>query len=299
LIRKYFKSEKTESWFLLFILSVIWGSSFILIKKGLEVFSPVQVGTIRISFAFLILLPFALRHLKGIPGEKWKIIFFTGMVGNLIPAILFALAETKIESSLTGILNALSPLFTLLIGIYVFHYRISFLQIFGLAIGFIGTLGLGFVNSSGGIGALNLYVWLIVIATFCYGICLNFIKAYLSDMRAMVVTSLAMFSIGPFALIYLFSTDFIFIVNNHSGASEAIAYIAVLGIFGTAIGLVLYTRLIIMTTAFFASIVTYLIPVVAIFWGMVDNESLYPLHFAGMILIMMGIYIINKSEIRN
>ncbi|MEO8664290.1 MAG: DMT family transporter, partial [Ignavibacteria bacterium] len=210
--------------------------------------------------------------------------------------ILFALAETKLESSLTGILNALSPLFTLLIGVYVFRYRIRFIQVLGIIIGFIGTLGLCFVNSTGGIGSMNLYVWLVVIATICYGISLNFIKAYLSGISSLIITSLAIFSIGPFALIYLFSTDFLFILKNHPGASASLGYLSLLGVFGTAVGLWLYTRLVMMTTPFFASIVTYMIPVVAIFWGLLDNESLYPLHIAGMILILLGIYIINKSE---
>jgi drug/metabolite transporter (DMT)-like permease len=282
-----------ESLFILFILSIIWGSSFILIKKGLEVFSPVQVGTIRISFAFLVMLPFALSHVKIIPKDKFKFVFFNGMVGNLIPAVLFAIAETELESSLTGILNALSPLFTMLIAVYIFNYTIKFSQIFGIIIGFIGAIGLSFVSATGGLGSMNVYVVLIVIATICYAISLNFIKAYLDGISSFVITSLSMLTVGPISLIYLFFTDFFDKLKNTEGSFESLGYLSILGIFGTAIGLVLYTRLALRTNAVFASSVTYLIPIVAILWGLLDNEVLYPLHFAGMFLILLGIYFVN------
>ncbi len=294
--REIFRTPKIESLSLLAILSIIWGSSFILIKEGLKAFSPEQVGTIRISFAFLFMLPFALKHVKNIPRGKWKVIFFTGMVGNLIPAILFALAETKLESSLTGVLNALSLIFTIVIAVFIYKFRIRSLQVVGIATGFLGTIGLSFVNPSGGIGRMNIYIWFIVIATLCYGLSLNFIKEYLSGVRAIVITSLAMLSVGPIALVYLFSTDFINVVFTVPGAFVSLTYVAILGVFGTAIALILYTRLIQMTTPVFASLVTYIIPVVAILWGLLDNEILYPLHFAGMFLILLGIFIINKSE---
>ncbi len=277
------------------MLALIWGSSYILIKKGLVVFSALQVGTIRIAFAFLFLLPSAVRNLKKVPEGKWKIIIFTGIVGNLIPSILFALAETNLESSLTGILNALSPIFTMLIAVYIFSFRIRLLQIAGIIVGFAGTIGLSFINSSGGIGNMNIYVWLTIIATFCYALSLNFIKAYLGDVSSMVITSLAVFTIGPVSIIYLFSTDFIKIVQNTPGSYEALGYISILGVFGTAIGLILYTRLIHMTTAIFASSVTYLVPIVAIFWGILDGEKIYALHLAGMLFILIGIYLVNKS----
>lgn len=261
------------------------------------VFSALQVGTIRITFAFLFLLPSAVRNLKRVPEGKWKVIFFTGLVGNLIPSVLFAVAETNLESSLTGILNALSPIFTMLIAVYVFNFKIRLLQLAGIIIGFAGTIGLSFINSSGGIGNMNIYVWLTIIATFCYAMSLNFIKAYLGDISSMVITSLAVFTIGPVSIIYLFSTDFIEVARNTPGSYEALGYISILGIFGTAIGLILYTRLIQMTTAIFASSVTYLVPIVAIFWGILDGEHIYALHLAGMFLILIGIYFVNKTDV--
>ena len=284
-----------QSWILLLILSVIWGSSFILIKRGLVYFTPLQVGTLRITFAFLVMLPFALKRVKKVSGDKWKFFAFTGLISNLVPAVLFALAQTKLESSLTGILNALSPLFTLIFAVLMFKFKPNSFQIGGFVLGMAGTVGLSLVNSSGGIGNMNVYVWLIVLATICYALSLNFIKYFLSDVNSLTITSLSLLIAGPFSIIILLSTDFLGRLNFSSEIVFAISCIAVLGILGTAIALVLYTKLIHMNSPLFASSVTYLVPVVAIMWGVWDGEVLFPLHFAGMVLILLGIYFINKS----
>jgi len=248
------------------------------------------------SLAFLFMLPFAIRHIKNIQKEKWKYIIFTGIVGNLIPAILFSIAQTKIESSLSGILNALSPLFTLMIAVLLFKYKIKFWQTFGLLLGFVGSIGLSFIDTKGGVGSMNVYVLLIVLATICYGISLNVIKEFLNEVSSIIITALALFSIGPLSLLILFSTDFFQKLSESPGAFQSLGFIAILGIFGTAISLVLYTHLVQMTTAVFASSVTYLIPIVAILWGLFDNEKLYSLHYAGMLLILLGIYIVNRTK---
>ena len=284
-----------QSWILLLILSVIWGSSFILIKRGLVYFTPLQVGTLRITFAFLVMLPFALKRIKKVSGDKWKFFAFTGLISNLVPAVLFALAQTKLESSLTGILNALSPLFTLIIAVFMFKFKPNAYQYGGFFLGMAGTIGLSLVNSSGGMGNMNVYVWLIVLATICYALSLNFIKYFLSDVNSLTITSLSLLIAGPFSIIILLSTDFLGRINFSGEFVFAITCIAVLGILGTAIALILYTKLIHMNSPLFASSVTYLVPVVAIMWGVWDSEVLFPLHFAGMGLILLGIYFINKS----
>ncbi|MBL0105936.1 MAG: DMT family transporter [Ignavibacteria bacterium] len=293
--RKFSATNQMQSWILLLILSVIWGSSFILIKRGLVYFTPLQVGTLRITFAFLVMLPFALKRVKKVSGDKWKFFAFTGLISNLVPAVLFALAQTKLESSLTGILNALSPLFTLIFAVLMFKFKPNSFQIGGFVLGMAGTVGLSLVNSSGGLGNMNVYVWLIVLATICYALSLNFIKYFLSDVNSLTITSLSLLIAGPFSIIILLSTDFLGRLNFSSEIVFAIFCIAVLGILGTAIALVLYTKLIHMNSPLFASSVTYLVPVVAIMWGVWDGEVLFPLHFAGMVLILLGIYFINKS----
>jgi len=281
---------------LIIILSIIWGSSFILIKKGLEVFSPAQVGALRMSFAFLALLPYAIINLKKLQFKRWKIIFLIGFLGNLIPAYLFAVAETELKSSLTGILNALTPLFTLIVSFSFFKNKIRFLQIFGLFIAFVGSLGLSFVTDNGDLGNMNFFVWFVVLATILYSLSLNLIKQYFNDTKAILLTSLSLFSIGPIALVILFSTDFIYRLKTVPGAMESLLYISILGLVGTAFALILYNKLIRITTAVVASSVTYLIPFVAVIWGLIDGENLYPLHYTGMAITIVGIYIVNKTR---
>jgi len=241
------------------------------------------------------MLPVAIKNIRKVPKDKIKFFVITGTLGNLIPAVLFAMAETKLESSVAGILNALTPLFTLLIAVFIYKLKVKGIQIFGLIIGLAGTIAFSLVNNNGALGSINIYVWYIVIATIFYATNLNLIKEYFSNIRSIIVTALSMFFIGPVCIIYLFTTDFIFKLSSVSGAFESMGYLAILGVFGTAIALILYTRLIQINSAVVASSVAYLIPIVAIFWGILDNEVLYPLHFAGMILILSGIYFANKT----
>jgi len=288
------KNEKL-AWLLLIILALVWGSSFILIKKGLEAFSPGQVGSIRIVFAFLALLPFGIKHITIIKKNDWFFLFIVGAIGNFIPYLMFAKAETRLESSLTGILNALTPVFTMLISIVIFKLKMKPWQVIGLFILLIGSLGISFVNNSGGFGSLNFYVIFVVIATFCYGISSSTIKAKLSHIKPVVNASISLITVGPFAIVYLITTDFAEIVANHPDAFSSLGYLLILGILGTAIALILFNKLIYLSSAVFATSVTYLIPVVAVIWGIFDGEAIYPLHFAGMILIVFGVYKINKQ----
>lgn len=294
--RKFIKPGKAESWFLLLLLSLIWGSSFILIKEGLVAFSAEQSAALRVSIAFLFMLPFVFKNFKKLPKEKIKFIIIVGVIGNLIPALLFALAEKELESSVTGMLNGLTPLFALMIAVYIFSYKIKYFQITGILIGFAGTIILSLVNTSGNFGSLNIYALLVVTATLCYAISLNIIAVHLNEVSAITVSSLALATIGPVSLIYLLSTDFISLMISHPAAMKSFTAILILGVVGTAIGIMLYTRLIQTTSVFFAGIVTYLIPVVAVFWGLIYGEKIFALHFAGLLLILTGVYFVNKYE---
>jgi drug/metabolite transporter (DMT)-like permease len=283
-------------WILLLLLSFIWGSSFILIKKGLEAYSPDQVGTIRVTFAFLLLLPVAVKHLNTVSGSHWKKILTLGLLSNLIPAILFSIAETGLSSSLTGILNSLTPITTMIIGVIAFSTKIKKFQIIGLAVGLTGSIGITIIGEKGSVGTFNHYAIYVIVATICYGIGGNLIKAYLSHINSVILTSLTMIGIGPIALLYLLSTDFFNRLSTVEGAWESLGYIFLLGAVGTALALILFNRLIQLTTAIAASSVTYLIPLVAVMWGIVDGEILFPLHFAGMLLIIIGVYITNRYK---
>ncbi len=281
---------------LLITLSIIWGSSFILIKKGLIAFNPEQVGTLRMVFAFIVLLPFAIKNIKTVFIKDWKKIVSLGFIANLIPAILFSIAQTGLSSSLTGILNSLTPIFTLIIGAMFYSTEIKGGQIFGLIIGFIGSFVLTFVGAGGELGSFNYYALFVIAATICYGIAGNFIKKHFSNINAVVLTSLTMFSVGTISLVYLLTTNVTSVIVSHNHGWMSFIYIFILGAVGTAFALILFNKLIQMVSAVFASSVTYLIPIAAVIWGVIDGESLYLFHFFGMALIIIGVYIINKFK---
>ncbi|WP_026210577.1 DMT family transporter [Flexithrix dorotheae] len=290
------QKPQLRHWLLLILLSIIWGSSFILIKRGLLVFNAAETGAIRVFWACIVLLPVAILKFKKIPKGKWKYILIMGLCGNFIPAFLFAKAQTQLASSLTGVLNALTPLFTFLIGIFVFKYGISKRQLTGLTIAFLGSFSLSFVSSDGSFGQINYYVFFVIAAAICYGISTNVIKVYLTEIPSLVLTSVAISLVGPISVFYLMTTDvFLKFETKPTEAWGAFGYLGLLGIMSTAIALVIFNRMIKQTSAVFASSVTYIIPVVAIFWGVWDGEQLLTLHYVGIFTTLVGVYITNRS----
>lgn len=283
---------------LLIILACMWGSSFILMKKGLLVFSAPQMAALRIFFASSLTLPMAIAHLRSskVPVQLWWPIAGMAFFSNFLPAFLFAEAQTRLSSSLTGVLNALTPLFTLLWGLFFFRIHLRGVQVAGLLLGLVGSVGLSLIQSDGDLGEMNGYVFLIVAATACYGIGTNLIKQYLTGIHPLTLTSLAMMLIGPFGLGYLLYSDaFGLVVGSEEGLAAA-GYILLLATFGTVVGMVLYNQLLKMRSAVFASSVTYLIPLVALLWGWIDGEQLFVWHFVGMLLIVGGVYLVNSSR---
>jgi drug/metabolite transporter (DMT)-like permease len=278
------------------MLSLIWGTSFILIKKGLAVYTPAELGALRITIACLCLLPFAIKNLALLKQRYWKWVVFSGLIGNLIPAFLFAYAETELASGLAGILNSLTALFTLIIGAIFFQQRITALRVAGIIIGIGGTAVLIFSGQASESSGNALYGILIVLATIMYGGSLNIIKHRLAGLDALAMASLALFCVGPFAFGYLFTTQAFHKMAHTPGAWEALGYIALLAAFSTAIGLVFYNKLIHMTTTLFASSSTYLMPIVALLWGVLDNEVIHLYHYVGMIIILAGVFIVNRAK---
>lgn len=291
--------EKTlgaKAWLTLAVLSVIWGSSFILIKRGLDVFSADEVGALRILSAGLFLSPIAFSKLKHVNQRNFIWLLSVGFVGSFIPAFLFATAQTEISSSLAGILNALTPIFVLIFGIIFFKQSIKMLTLLGLVIGFSGSFLL--INSGpNGLGEVNYYALLIVVATMCYGFNVNLIKFKLADISAVSITSVSLLLVLPIASVYLFfGTDFIHKLSTVEGAWLSTFYVALLGIMGTSIALVMFNGLVKVTTPVFTSMVTYLIPVVALIWGILDGEAVGIIMGIGFFTILSGVYLINKGE---
>lgn len=293
MIRRLKEDKSLFSWVLLLVLALIWGSSFILIKKGLTVFSAAEVGALRIFSAALFSIPIAVSFLRELRKRQLWLLLFIGFLGSFIPAFLFAFAETAISSSLTGILNALTPLCVLIAGAVFFRQHITIKSSIGLAIGFAGTLLL-ILSGNGRVGDINYYALLVVLAALCYGFNLNIIKEYLSDVSPMAITSVSLLFVGPLSLIYLlFFSDFTANVVA-VGVGWPLIAIILLGVVGTTAALVLFNKLVQMQSAVFASLVTYLIPVVAVFWGLLDGENITLLHFLGMAAILSGVYVANR-----
>ena len=290
------KSSDLYPIFILIFLSIIWGSSFILIKKGLLAYSPVQVGTLRIVFASIVLLPIAIRNLGPSFKIYWKQLLMLGIISNLAPAILFAIAETNMSSSLAGMLNSLTPVFTIIVGVVFYKIKINFPLSIGLGLGLIGSVILSLVGSSGNLGEFNFYALYVITATILYGFAGNLIKQFVDKFDPMVLVSLTMLLTGPLAFVILLTTNFVEQTTSHPDSLFSIISIFTLGVVGTAYALGLFNKLVHQTSAVFASSVTYLIPIAAIGWGIIDNEALFPLHFVGMAIIILGIFLINKNK---
>ena len=285
------------SWLVFALLAIVWGSSFILMKEGLKAFNPYQVASLRMLFAGIILLPFAYKAIKRIPKNKLVLVIFSGILGNFIPAYLFCIAETQIDSSLAGILNSLTPMFTIIVGVLFFKVQTSMVKVLGMIIGFIGLsilLGAGkdvsFQNLS--------FASLVLLATLLYGINVNILSRYMQQLGSLNVASIAFafLMIPSICVLYFtgyFNTDF-----GSPIVLRALAATSVLGIIGTSMATILFYYLVKQAGMLFGSMVTYGIPVVAVAWGIWDGESLNLIQIGCLGLILFGVYIVNRGHLK-
>ncbi len=265
-------------------------------KKGVRVFSGDEVGAMRVFIAFLALSPLMFKHVNKDLLKHWKAFLGMGMFGSLIPGFLFAFAQKGISSSLTSMINALTPLFTLLITLIFFKEKIRMTNAIGLLIGLAGTIGLLMVNNGNNANKDLSFVLFAILATICNGITANIIKNYLGAVNSVACTVWAMLFVGPISGIYLFlNTDFVHKLNTAPLAWESLGYVCLLGILGTSLSIILFNILIKNTSSIFGTSVTYLIPLVAIMWGMLDGESVLPMHIVCAFVILLGVYLVNKK----
>lgn len=262
----------------------------------MKAYSHDEVAALRIAISFLFLLPFLFKHIKKVAADRWKYLTVVGVFGSGIPAFLFTLAETQITSSLAGMLNSLTPFFTLIFGILIFKVPVQKGKFLGVFIGLLGALGLVVSNGIDMSNTPIFYALLVVIATVCYAISVNTIKKYLGQINSVTITALSFLTIGIPSIIYLFFTDFYSITLTNSEAPKALGYIGLLAIIGTALSIIIYNQLIKHTSAVFASTVTYLIPVFAIMWGVIDGEEINTIQIGSIFVILVGIYFVNKIK---
>jgi len=291
------QSNTIKNWLTLLLISLIWGSSYYLIKLSLISYTPTQVGLGRLAFSGITLLPFFIRYYKGTSKTVWFWCSVLALVGFMIPFMCFSIAQTVINSSLAGMLNSLQPLFTLLIGTLFFNHPLLRQQFLGVAIGLIGALLLLSAKSSVASYTDNLtFSLLVVLATLCYGIAANIIRVRLQDVHPVKINSLSLgLLIIPSSVIMLI-VDGVPTFQYSEQYLISVSSLMFLSVVGTAMAVILYSKLIFSGGMMMAASVAYLIPVVAIIWGVIGGEQINTAHFLGISIIFAGLYLTNKTR---
>ena len=287
--------HKNLKWIYLLILSFVWGSSYILIKKALIGLSPLQVGSLRTIISTVLLLAIGYSSLKSIPRDKWKWILITGLV-SFIPPFLFAYAQTEIDSGLAAILNSLTPLATLLIGVGFYRFKIDSKQISGVIIGLIGSVLLMYQGSVINPDQNLLYVFFIIFASVLYAVQVNLLKVHLQDVSAVAITVGNFIFIFPLAVVIFLMSDYKQIDINDEDVKVALFCLLILSIIGTVFAKILFNKFVQIASPVFASSVTYTLPIVALFWGLIDGEVFTLNQFFATIIILIGVYLANKKS---
>jgi len=287
--------NKNLKWIYLLILSFVWGSSYILIKKALIGLSPLQVGSLRTIISTVLLLAIGYSSLKSIPRDKWKWILITGLV-SFIPPFLFAYAQTEIDSALAAILNSLTPLATLLIGVGFYRFKIDSKQISGVIIGLIGSVLLMYQGSVINPDQNLLYVFVIIFASVLYAVQVNLLKVHLQDVSAVAITVGNFIFIFPLAVVIFLMSDYKQIDINDEDVKVALFCLLILSIIGTVFAKILFNKFVQIASPVFASSVTYTLPIVALFWGLIDGEVFTLNQFFATVIILIGVYLANKKS---
>jgi drug/metabolite transporter (DMT)-like permease len=290
-------NDNSKKWLFLLILSLIWGSSFILIKKSLLGLTPYQLGALRTIITGIILFSVGLKSLKSIKKNEWKWVVVSGFLGSFIPSFLFAIAETEIDSAITSILNSLVPLNAILLGFAIFKIGFTRRQFLGVIIGFIGTSILILQGADLNPDQNYLYAGFVIISTVMYALNVNIIKKHLQNVKPLsIATGNYVAIIIPAIVILLFTDFFSESTFAHKDFKMSIVYVVILSFFGTALAKVLFNTLVQISTPVFASSVTYLMPVVALSWGLLDGEIFGPLQVVASVIILLGVYLANKKK---
>jgi len=295
-IHLYVMSNTVKKWVLLLLLSFIWGSSFILIKKGLLGFSPLQLGSFRLVISAHIIFAFGFKSLKGLNKNQWKWLALSGFLGSFFPSFLFAYAETEVDSTITSILNSLVPLNTVVLGFVLFKIKSNRFQVSGVVIGFIGAVLLILEGAALNPNQNYRYTGLIILASLMYAANVNIIKRYLNEVRPLsIATANFVVVFIPSIAVLIFSGGMSRTTLYSTAFLPALGCVFLLSLFGTALAKILFNNLIQISNPVFASSVTYLMPLVALFWGALDAEIFNALQGLSALIILSGIYLANKK----
>lgn len=295
--KHYLMNGTHTKWAYLLILSIIWGSSFILIKKSLDGLTPYQLGALRSIITGLFLFIAGYKTIKTIDRNQWKWLALSGFLGSFFPGFLFAIAETEIDSSVVSILNSLTPLNTMLLGFAVFKIATTKRQIIGVVIGFIGTSLLILRGAELNPNQNYLFAGFVILSTVMYAANVNIIKSRLHSLKPLAIATGNYVTIFVPALIVLIFSGF-FNESTLGGPNfvMSLVYMTILSFFGTALAKVLFNKLIQMSTPVFASSVTYLMPIVALIWGVLDGESFTLMQGFASLIILIGVYLSHRPK---
>lgn len=288
-------SSTLQKWILFLSLSFIWGSSFILMKKGLEHLTAFQVASVRIVLSGLLLIPISIRGYRHIPREKIVYVFLSGSLGSLLPAYLFCFAETRIDSALAGMLNSLTPVFVIITGVMFFKMKPSFRVIFGITIALSGSVLLFLSRSESGVNSDIDYIVFVVAATICYGLNVNLVHRYLHNIPSLQVVAMALSLNAIPALVALYLSGYFSLDFRNTGVISSTLFTFLLGAGGTVVASLLFYVLIKKAGVVFSSMVTYGIPFVAIFWGIIFKETTGWMQIFSLIIILIGVYLTNRK----
>lgn len=287
------------AWLIIAAVTLIWGSSFLMLKKALIVLGPEQVVAGRMAIAGVLFLPLALRHLRAVSLPTWGRLLLFAVIANIGTSFSYAIAQSQIDSALNGIINTLSPLMTLLIGILFFRQSGSVNQYLGIFIGFVGASYLLFLQQDGGIGAMNLFVFFAVLATVGNGWMTNMLKYVLSDLSPLQVAAFTFLITLVPATVYWYFSGATEVVMSHPQGYQAIVFVGLLALLANGIALILIARLVQISTPVFASLTTYLIPIVAVGWGIWDGETIQLPEVISMVVISISVWIVNRDSFSN
>lgn len=289
-------TNQQQKWLYLILLALVWGSSFILMKKALIGLTPIQLGALRIIFTGVFLFSTSASSIKKIQKKHWKYITFTAFAASFFPVFLFAFSINQIDSAVVSILNCFTPFNTLIFGALLFGFAFRKVQFYGILIGLVGCAILILSGASLNESQNYWYSILVLIASLGYALNVNMVKRYLQDVppRAIVTGNFLLIFIP--ALIVLYITGFFSDYTYDKKGLLALGYVAILAIFGTGLAKIMYNKLVQISTPIFSSSVTYLIPLVAVFWGFVDGEQFSVIQLSGGVIILLGIYLVNKKS---
>lgn len=287
--------QKTK-WIYLLLLSLIWGSSFILMKKALIGLTSIEIGALRILITAVFLIIIGFKSLRKIKKRHWKWIFYSGVLGTFFPSFLFAFAIRGIDSSIASILNSVTPLNALWVGLVFFGFAFKRKQFIGILIGLIGTIVLIYQSADMNPNQNYWYALLPIVSSVGYGFNVNIIKKHLQDLDALAITTGNFVLLLPFTLFVLLYSGFFTSFEFTPVTKSALMYIAILAVLGTGIAKVMFNKLIQISSPVFSSSVTYLIPIVAVMWGILDGEKLSTLQFFAATIILLGVWLVNKAK---